>query len=390
MGADRPEERVVAGGEVVGPKLSGVDNLWVYEKEVSGPAGVRMSALRGGHQRPDPLDRLLRRGPSGVVAGRPDAARRAAGRPGPGGVTPVGAGETAGPDPAPPAAHRTVSQRWEARDPELRATKRSVRAAVLVPGVFALADFGIGNAQTTLFAVFGSFALLLFADFGGATAERLRSYIGLFVAGAVLIIVGTLCSSHPAPAVIGMAVFGFAVLFAGVVSPQAAVGATAALLTFVLPVAVPAGASAVGSRLAGWALAGAFCIPAVMLVWSGRWHDPLRRKAARRRPGGGPAGRGPRRGVTSTARRERACDGPSRRCGPSTRPRPTGRPAPAPPTPPWCGWCRGLEWVGENALVPRRGPGILEDDGPVRQVHGAWPGSSGPIASLLVTGRTGP
>ena len=37
-----------------------------------------------------------------------------------------------------------------------------------------------------------------------------------------------------------MAVVGFAVLFAGIVAPQAATAATAALLTFVLPVAVAA------------------------------------------------------------------------------------------------------------------------------------------------------
>ncbi len=155
-----------------------------------------------------------------------------------------------------------------------------MRAAVLVPAVFAIADFGIRNDQTTLFAVFGSFALLLFADFGGPTRLRLRAYVGLFGAGALLIVAGTLCSTHAATAVIGMAVFGFAVLFAGAVSPQAAVGATAALLTFVLPVAVPGGTAAIGSRLGGWGLAAALCIPAVMLVWSGRWHDPLRKKAA--------------------------------------------------------------------------------------------------------------
>ena len=174
----------------------------------------------------------------------------------------------------------TLVDRWKARDPALSATKRSVRAAVLVPAAFAIAEFGVGNAQTTLFAVFGSFALLLFADFGGPTPARLRANLGLFAVGVVLIVAGTLCSSHAVTAVIGMAVFGFAVLFAGVVSPQAAVAATAALLAFVLPVAVPAGASAIGSRLAGWGLAGALSIPAVMLVWSARWHDSLRRQVA--------------------------------------------------------------------------------------------------------------
>ena len=45
-------------------------------------------------------------------------------------------------------------------------------------------------------------------------------------------------------AVVTMAVVGFAVLFAGIVAPQAATATTAALLTFVLPVAVAQPASA--------------------------------------------------------------------------------------------------------------------------------------------------
>ena len=77
-----------------------------------------------------------------------------------------------------------------------------------------------------------------------------------------------------------MALVGFAVLFAGVVAPQAATASTAALLTFVLPVAVAQPTAEVGPRLVGWALAGAFCIPACMLVWPPPWHDNLRRRLA--------------------------------------------------------------------------------------------------------------
>ncbi len=185
---------------------------------------------------------------------------------------------------APPSGRASGSdgvRGWLAhRDPGLRATKRSVRAAVLVPTVFALAEYGTSNSQTPLFAVFGSVALLLFTDFGGPLRGRGRSYLGLWVVGATFITVATLCSNQPVAAVVGMAVAAFAVLFAGVVSPQAVAGSTAALLTFVLPVSEQAGASAIGDRLLGWALAGALCVPAALFVWAGRWHDPLRRALA--------------------------------------------------------------------------------------------------------------
>ncbi len=255
---------------------------------------------------------------------------------------------TGAPEPAPLAAR--LLDRWRVRDPRLSATKRSVRAAVLVPAVFAIADFGIRNDQTTLFAVFGSFALLLFADFGGPTRVRLRAYLGLFVAGALLIVAGTLCSTHAATAVIGMAVFGFAVLFAGAVSPQAAVGATAALLTFVLPVAVPGGSSAIGSRLGGWALAAALCIPAVMLVWSGRWHDPLRKKAAAAASALAELVDAHAEGHLDPAARGRADEAMRglRAQYEATPYRPTG--AGPTDTALVCVVSR-LEWVGENALV---------------------------------------
>ncbi len=75
-----------------------------------------------------------------------------------------------------------------------------------------------------------------------------------------------------------MALVGFGVLFAGIVAPQAATATTAALLTFVLPVAVAQPASAIGPRLVGWTIAAVFCIAACMLVWPPPWHDNLRRR----------------------------------------------------------------------------------------------------------------
>lgn len=277
-------------------------------------------------------------------------------------------GEIPGSGPGPPPGHRTLLQRWEVRDPGLRATKRSVRAAVLVPGVFALADRVVGNPQTTLFAVFGSFSLLLFADFGGPTASRLRAYGGLFITGAVLITVGTLCSAHAVTAVMGMALFGFAVLFAGAVSPQAAVGATAALLTFVLPVAVPASASAVGSRLAGWVLAAMFCVPAVMLVWSGRWHDPLRRAtaAAARAVAGLVEAHAAGRFDPGARRRAEQCLSGLRTQYEATPYRPAGA---GPIDSALVNLVSRMEWVGKCALVPREAWSTLSADGPAAELH---------------------
>ncbi len=102
----------------------------------------------------------------------------------------------------------------------------------------------------------------------------------LVAVGAVLITLGTVASTHEAAAVVGMAVVGFVLLFAGIASPAAAAATTAALLTFVLPVAVAQPTSAIGPRLLGWAIAAAFAVPTCLLVWPAAWHDDLRRRIA--------------------------------------------------------------------------------------------------------------
>ncbi|HEX3981295.1 MAG TPA: FUSC family protein [Acidimicrobiales bacterium] len=167
--------------------------------------------------------------------------------------------------------------RVRSKDPGGLALKRSVRAAVVVPLVFGLTHVVFSNPQVSLFGAFGSFALLLLVDFPGRPRTRLVSYVALFLVGSGFIAVGTVVSTHKVAAVAAMAVVGFAVLFAGIVAPQAASASTAALLVFVLPVAVAQPAGAVGPRLLGWAVAGAFCIPSCMLIWPTPWHDDLRR-----------------------------------------------------------------------------------------------------------------
>jgi len=167
------------------------------------------------------------------------------------------------------------------RDPGLAALKSAARAAIVMPATFALASKVIGNPQTALFAAFGSFAMLVLASFSGPARSRLAAYLTLGSAGLGLVTLGTLCSRNAWLAAGAMAVVGFAILLSGMINGYFAAGTTAAVLAFVLPVAVRAPASAIPGRLAGWALAAAAGTAAVMLLWPPRASRTLRADAGR-------------------------------------------------------------------------------------------------------------
>ena len=77
-----------------------------------------------------------------------------------------------------------------------------------------------------------------------------------------------------------MAVAGFVILFAGVLSAAAAGATRAALLTFILPVTVPGTSTDMMFRLGGWFLAAAMAVPVAILVWPPADHQKLRRRGA--------------------------------------------------------------------------------------------------------------
>jgi uncharacterized membrane protein YccC len=165
-------------------------------------------------------------------------------------------------------------------DPGYNALHAAVRTALVVPVAFAIGEV-VGNADTALFAGFGAFALLLFCEFSGPPRVQLVAYAVLTVAGAALITIGTLLSQSPALVAAGaMAVVGFVVIFAGIVNKYLAAAANAALLSFILPVMVPAGAGNIPARLAGWAIGCGLAIAARMLLWPTRAADPIRVGAA--------------------------------------------------------------------------------------------------------------
>jgi uncharacterized membrane protein YccC len=157
---------------------------------------------------------------------------------------------------------------------------RALRAMIIVPGLFALCFEVIGNAQMTVFAVFGAFGALLFASFGGSRRDKAVAHGLLAVAGCVVITIGTLASGSAWLAVIVTIPVTFAIFFTGVAGPNAAAGVTAALLAFVLPVASAGPVSVLGWRLAGYALASVIATAAVVAFSPRSPGDRLRAAAA--------------------------------------------------------------------------------------------------------------
>src|SRR5690242_7961478 len=160
------------------------------------------------------------------------------------------------------------------------AAMRAVRTTLVMPTLFAITSQVVGNPQMATFAAFGSFATLLLVAFGGGWRDKLIAHAGLALAGSVLLTIGTLVSSSTLLAALVTVPVAFAVFFAGVIGPNVAAGAIAALLPYVLPAASPGTVSMIPDRLAGWLLASVVGTAAVLLLSPPSPGDKLKRSAA--------------------------------------------------------------------------------------------------------------
>lgn len=162
------------------------------------------------------------------------------------------------------------------RDPQFDALRRAVRPAIVVPVGAAIA-LQVGGAQTPLFTIFGSFALLVLVDFPGSRSRRAVSYAVLAVVGYVFISAATYLAEPGWLGVLSMLIVGAVVSFAAILSSSFSAAQRAALLLFVLPVASPEGP--LSDRLLGWTLALGFSVPAALFLLPPAHHNELRDRA---------------------------------------------------------------------------------------------------------------
>jgi uncharacterized membrane protein YccC len=144
--------------------------------------------------------------------------------------------------------------RLAARDPGNLALARGLRATLVGPALFAIALEGFDEPAFATMAIFGATAALVFADFGGPVAGRIRAYLALALGGALLLAAGTLASGSTVWSVGLSLVFVTTIRFGGNLGPRFAASVSSLILAFMLGDLVPAPASAVPGRMLGWAV----------------------------------------------------------------------------------------------------------------------------------------
>src|SRR4029077_14254271 len=167
------------------------------------------------------------------------------------------------------------------RDPGHAALRRAARAAIVITPLFAFGQLVLHDTQNVIFIVFGGFALLVMSDFGGLRRARAIAYLGATLAGAVLIALGTVVSQNVALAGAVMLLVGFVISFASLLGGYIAAAQTGLLLAFVISITVPAPATAVPARVAGWTFAGLHATLAATFLWPRFERVKLRQHAAK-------------------------------------------------------------------------------------------------------------
>ncbi|MET9388240.1 hypothetical protein ABZY09_46570 [Streptomyces sp. NPDC002928] len=107
-----------------------------------------------------------------------------------------------------------------ARDPGLRAVRRSARVTLVTCTGFYAARYGLGNHVAAVYALFGVIASGGMSFVPGTPHERARTLLAALPVAAALVTVGTVPGVHSWTAALGMLGVVFLVTYAGVGGPR--------------------------------------------------------------------------------------------------------------------------------------------------------------------------
>ncbi|MFC9278243.1 FUSC family protein [Streptomyces collinus] len=170
-----------------------------------------------------------------------------------------------------------------ARDPGLRAVRRSARVALMACTGFYAARYGLGNDVAAIYALFGAIATGGMSFVPGTPRERAGTLLAALPAAAALVALGTVLGVHSWTAALGMLVVGFLVSYAGVGAPRLGGLAGGLQAFYILACFPPYAPATLASRLAG--LATGVVLMATAEMWllpdtpPGRYADRLARAA---------------------------------------------------------------------------------------------------------------
>ncbi|WP_406386476.1 FUSC family protein [Streptomyces sp. NBC_00211] len=171
-----------------------------------------------------------------------------------------------------------------ARDPGLRAVRRSARVTLVACAGFYAARYGLGDRVVAVYALFGAIASGGMSFVPGAPRERARTLLAAMPVAAALVTLGTVLGAHAWTAALGMLGVGFLVTFAGVGGPRLGGLAGGLQAFYMLACFPPYAPETLGARLAG--LAAGMVMMAAAEVWllpdpaPGHYADRLARAAA--------------------------------------------------------------------------------------------------------------
>jgi Fusaric acid resistance protein-like len=167
-------------------------------------------------------------------------------------------------------------QALNAHERNLAALARSVRTAIVVSSLFAVALLVIKQPAVAGFAVFGTFAHQALVNYDPQGTTRFAQSAMLTLLGVITVGLGTLASGSAWLAVSVTIVAGIMSELPELTISRVSAIRQALLLSFLCAVAVPAPALSVFPHLAGWLMAGVVAQPALLLVWT----SPQRGNAA--------------------------------------------------------------------------------------------------------------